>query len=298
MLNGLLRRSANRFVAAAERRSGFTLIELLVVIAIVVLLIGILLPVLGRMRGAARTTTCLSNHRMIASAMTQYSTENAGRLASPRTDKTSISGPNGTVQVNHVWVNASGANLQTLPDGTKVETQKALEGGVLWPYLDRNPASYKSPLDPTNRLRSYSLNSYIGSSVCPDDYGCGTLVPLPSGQSALPTTTLSTIPSPSSTFCSINEESPLGYNEEGFVVDWSVPFWEDVPAFWDGNRLNVSFVDGSTRALTIFSPRFIDEATASPTGFTESGDMSPGSATGPATWLAFRQYLLPGRLDF
>lgn len=45
------------------RGAGFTLIELLVVISIIALLIAILLPVLGHIRGAAQTTQCLSNQR-------------------------------------------------------------------------------------------------------------------------------------------------------------------------------------------------------------------------------------------
>jgi len=50
----------------------FTLIELLVVIAIIALLVGILLPALGRARGAARDAACLSNLRQLGLAWTMY----------------------------------------------------------------------------------------------------------------------------------------------------------------------------------------------------------------------------------
>ena len=53
-------------------RRGFTLIELLVVIAIIALLIGILLPALGRARNAGRLAVSLNNCRQILIAQATY----------------------------------------------------------------------------------------------------------------------------------------------------------------------------------------------------------------------------------
>lgn len=57
---------------------GFTLIELLVVTAIIALLIGLLLPSLGRARESARASVCLSNLRQMFLACRLYADENKG----------------------------------------------------------------------------------------------------------------------------------------------------------------------------------------------------------------------------
>ena len=60
-------------------RSGFTIIELLVVVSIIALLVGMLLPAIGKARDTARVSVSKSNLRQLGIAHQTYAAEWAGR---------------------------------------------------------------------------------------------------------------------------------------------------------------------------------------------------------------------------
>ncbi|MEM6458916.1 MAG: DUF1559 domain-containing protein [Planctomycetota bacterium] len=88
---------------------GFTLIELLVVIGIIALLIGILLPVLGRAREAAKAAICMSNMRQLALATTAYAFDSDQKLPQPHQE---TGGYNDEIAGQMLWFNAIDYYLQ------------------------------------------------------------------------------------------------------------------------------------------------------------------------------------------
>ncbi|MGP1273538.1 MAG: type II secretion system protein [Phycisphaerales bacterium] len=136
-----------------DRRGGFTLIELLVVIAIIALLIGILLPALGRARASAKTMLSLSNVRQITVALSTYANDYDGDYP-PNIN--SIADENGNPGIYWYELPRIGQYLPQQQDndgGPGSTISETVGGGVMI-----------SPNHP-DAGRSYTMNYFASSAV-------------------------------------------------------------------------------------------------------------------------------------
>ena len=318
---------------------GFTVTELLVVVAIIALLLALVLVGFRKAKLMAKSMSCLSNQRQISLAQASYAIDNGGAYASNRTAASdsfafplTLTNVLGTFNIivnkgninpdsYHSWTASYGTNI-IIVMGKKRELETALTKGRLFPYIGSVPV-YKSPLDPTDRFRSYSLNSFVGGTVPEDSIEVGTYTGWApkwhtwfAGQGVSPlewkSTHIANHKFPSQTLMSIIEDDKgtnaemLEYNSQGWLVDVRPPLgsiappgtlnpgqwgntagwegWIDWPAFWEPTNITYSYVDGSTESYSIQNKSIISAIEGPPgDGFSHRW-AQPADTFGPGAW--------------
>ena len=322
---------------------GFTLTELLVVVAIIALLLALILIGFRKAKLMAKTMSCLSNQRQISLAQASYATDNGGAYTSSRTEgpvtvsstlanTTCGSFPillnkgNPAADSYHSWTASYGTNV-TGNYPQKKEFETAITKGRLFPYVGSLPV-YKSPLDSSDRFRSYSLSAFVGVTVPEDDLGewAPTFFPWFCSQGVTPREWVSTHVAhqkfPSQTIMSIVEDPNKGenMNEGSWMIDPRPPLgsiappgtpnpgqwgntsgwqgWIDSPAFWEPTSITYSYVDGSTESYSLQNKSIVTAMQGPPGDGIDHRYLQPADnpATGPwrRDWMHFRDRLMPG----
>jgi prepilin-type N-terminal cleavage/methylation domain-containing protein len=144
----------------AHGRRGFTLIELLVVIAIIAVLAALLLPALAKAKHQAKRVRCISNQKQLAMTWLLYVADNMDRV--PANGRRDPPDPN-----NRLWVQGAFFNPATVRTNEYILSPRY---ALFADYL-KTIGVYVCPTDRDvvkdggrdyPKLRSYSLNAYVG----------------------------------------------------------------------------------------------------------------------------------------
>ena len=146
------------------RSPAFTLIELLVVIAVIAIVAALLLPALARAKIQAVRIQCVNNQKQLVLTWAMYSGDNRENLVVNGGDALSTS------QQPHLWVyGGNHGDPETLTNRQYLTDSRY---ALFASYLNSEKV-YKCPADKSMwpisggkkvlELRSYSLNSYIGT---------------------------------------------------------------------------------------------------------------------------------------